>query len=65
MAIGDGSADIPALKMAGFSYAMADSDRRLMDITRFYTSRAEQGGVSEAIYDYLYRLIKVKPERWI
>ncbi|EIE40361.1 hypothetical protein MCANUF31_00768 [Mycoplasmopsis canis UF31] len=56
MAIGDSQNDISMFEIAGFSYAMENTDPYTMRFAKFYTSTVEQSGLAEAIDDYLYRV---------
>lgn len=58
MMIGDSANDISALKIVGFSYAMANACANVKKYVKFHTSRVEQNGLSEAMEDYLYRIEK-------
>ena len=53
MAIGDGSNDIPLLKAAGFSVAMANARDELKEIADYITLDADSGGVAAAVEKFL------------
>lgn len=48
-AFGDGSNDIPMLKMAGTGVAMGDSDKAVIEAADFVTSPANDGGIINAL----------------
>lgn len=56
MAIGDSQNDISMFKVAGYSYAMENSDDYSRSFAKYYTSSVDQAGLAEAIDDYLYRI---------
>ncbi|WP_373438537.1 HAD-IIB family hydrolase [Metamycoplasma equirhinis] len=56
MTIGDSNNDFTMLQHTQYSYAMANSSAKILDIAHFFTSSVEQNGLGEAILDYLYRL---------
>lgn len=55
MTIGDSANDHSMLEITDFSYAMANAGDKTKAIAKLHTSSAEQGGVGEAIDDFLYR----------
>lgn len=65
MTIGDSSNDWSMLEISDFSYAMANASFLTKSKAKFYTSSVEQDGLSEAIYDYLYRLFNLKKDKVI
>ncbi|QJG66199.1 HAD-IIB family hydrolase [Mycoplasma phocoeninasale] len=56
MTIGDSNNDLSMMPITNYSYAMANSSQKLLDIAHFFTSAVEQNGLGEAILDYLYRV---------
>ncbi|AXE60598.1 haloacid dehalogenase [[Mycoplasma] phocae] len=56
MTIGDSNNDLSMMPITNYSYAMANSSQKLLNIAHFFTSAVEQNGLGEAILDYLYRL---------
>ncbi|SYV96773.1 Putative hydrolase M6_Spy0533 [Mycoplasmopsis edwardii] len=56
MAIGDSQNDISMFQVAGYSYAMENTDPYTMQFAKYYTSTVEQAGLAEAIDDFLYRV---------
>lgn len=55
MTIGDSANDHSMLAITPYSYAMANAGDKTKAIAKLHTSSAEQGGVGEAIDDFLYR----------
>lgn len=55
MTIGDSANDHSMLAITDYSYAMANASEQTKRIAKLHTSSAEQGGVGEAIDDFLYR----------
>lgn len=53
MAFGDGQNDITMLKLVGESYAMANGDRRVIDIANHVAPRNDDNGVLKTIEKYL------------
>ncbi|WP_427902901.1 HAD-IIB family hydrolase [Metamycoplasma alkalescens] len=56
MTIGDSNNDLPMLELTNYSYAMANSTKKPLEVAKFFTSDVIQNGLGEAILDYLYRL---------
>lgn len=55
MTIGDSANDHSMLLITDYAYAMANADDKTKKIAKLHTSSAEQGGLGEAIDDFLYR----------
>lgn len=55
MSIGDSPNDHSMLQLSDFSYAMANADEETKSKSKFHTSSVEQGGLGEAIEDFIYR----------
>lgn len=55
MAIGDSANDVTMLKKVKFSYAMANASDEVKKIANYHTSSAKQGGLGEAIVDFMYK----------
>ena len=55
MTIGDSNNDLAMLKLANYSYAMANTSKDALNSAHYFTSSVEQNGLGEAIIDYLYR----------
>ena len=55
MTIGDSNNDLAMLKLANYSYAMANASKDALNSAHYFTSSVEQNGLGEAIIDYLYR----------
>ncbi|WP_027121300.1 Cof-type HAD-IIB family hydrolase [Mycoplasma leonicaptivi] len=56
MAIGDSQNDISMFELAGFPYAMENTDPYTRTFAKYFTSTVEQDGLAMAIDDYLYRI---------
>ncbi|NQZ29564.1 MAG: HAD family hydrolase [Mycoplasmatales bacterium] len=55
MSIGDSANDETMLKIAGYSYAMANAPKVVKTWAKYHTSAYNQNGVGMAIMDYLHR----------
>lgn len=55
MAIGDSENDISMLEIAGYSYAMDNSNTTVKQSVKYFTSDVKQNGLGEAINDYIFR----------
>ncbi len=58
MSIGDSANDETMLKLAGYSYAMANAPQLVKTWAKYHTSAYNQNGVGMAIMDYLHRTKK-------
>ena len=55
MAIGDSANDVSMFKVANYTYAMANGSDWAKSHVKYHTSSVEQGGLGEAIADFMYR----------
>ncbi|TCG11667.1 Cof-type HAD-IIB family hydrolase [Mycoplasma todarodis] len=58
MSIGDSANDETMLKLAGYSYAMANAPKIVKEWAKYNTTAYNQNGVGMAIMDYLHRTKK-------
>ncbi len=58
MSIGDSANDETMLKIAGYSYAMANASKQVKEWAKYHTTAYNQNGVGMAIMDYLHRTKK-------
>lgn len=61
--VGDSPNDWPMLETFKYSYAVANASKDTKSKAKFHTSTYYQNGVGEALEDYLYRHLDVKPKK--